>query len=127
MGWRCNCRTKLKKTFTKIISKSHDNINDLIIESNSQASKIKGPVEFRTDIGQFKLSYNDCGVSISNGNLSVEKMKESVKSTYNERVIHKFGDYSGLLNGNNLENDLVLVGSIFFNDINIKLIKSNTI
>lgn len=102
----------LKGSRALALINSGDNINDLIIESNSEASKIKGPVEFRTDIGQFKLSYNDCGVSISNGNLSVEKMKESVKSTYNERVIHKFGDYSGLLNGNNLENDLVLVGSI---------------
>ena len=89
-----------------------DNMNNLIEESNKAASCIKGPIEYRKDIGKFNLSYSDCGVSISNGNLSVEKMKESVKTTYNERVIHKFGDYSGLLNGNNLENDLVLVGSI---------------
>ena len=34
--------------------------NELIKESNDTAKLISGPVEYRTDIGLYSLSYNDC-------------------------------------------------------------------
>ena len=91
---------------------SGDNLNSLIEKSNQDASFLDKNVDYRKDIGKISFTYKQCGVSIDAGNNAVQQIKDAVSDTYNERVEHRFGDYSGLLNGNYLADDCILVGSI---------------
>ncbi|MDO5650268.1 MAG: hypothetical protein Q4G11_06660 [Gallicola sp.] len=42
-----------------------------------------------------KISYEDAGVSISEGNKAVDFIKDKVKSTFTKGVVGEFGLFSG--------------------------------
>ncbi len=69
-------------------------------EANQQVEreiqKISGPLFYRADIGLGQNSYAQAGVNIEEGNMVVERIRESVESTFNSNVINQFGDFSGL-------------------------------
>lgn len=72
---------------------------------------VDGNVKWREDIGKNFLSYfthknissecdgnsyASCGVNIAEGNLVVNKIKESVQKTHNEYVVADYGGFSGI-------------------------------
>jgi len=77
---------------------SADSLEECAKEIDRIFAKIKGPLFYRKDIGvNTGITYSNSGVDIAEGNRVVENIKNSVESTFNENVISKFGDYSGLI------------------------------
>ncbi len=73
-------------------------------------------MQYRADIAQralHKSTYADSGVSIDAGNLTVDLMKDAVKSTYTPAVLSGIGSFSGLYDASALKafNQPVLVAS----------------
>jgi phosphoribosylformylglycinamidine cyclo-ligase/phosphoribosylamine--glycine ligase/phosphoribosylformylglycinamidine cyclo-ligase len=73
-------------------------------------------VQYRSDIAQRALrksAYADSGVSIDTGNLTVDLMKDAVKSTYTPAVLSGIGSFGGLYDASALKafNQPVLVAS----------------
>ena len=63
---------------------------------NNKMNNIEGDMYYRTDIGfNLVISYENSGVDIEEGNKTVNKIKEHVESTYNNKVVSKFGDFNG--------------------------------
>lgn len=59
-------------------------------------NNIHGNIYYRTDIGKnFLSSYEASGVSISEASKSLNEIKSSILSTYNENVISEFGSFGG--------------------------------
>ena len=69
---------------------------------------ITGKLYYRTDRAKFLSSYEQAGVSIKNGDNAIDSIKKYIKSTYNENVLGKFGDFGGQIKIDNL----TLVSSI---------------
>ena len=76
-----------------VIGKNTDDIH-------SQLEKIPGKFYYRKDIGK-KITYNDTGVNIDEGNIAVQKIKQYVQNTYNSNVINTYGSFGGLYRFNN--------------------------
>ena len=75
----------------------------------NQLSKIKGYLDYRTDIGAEYLSkYEVGGVSIELAEKSLSEIKKSILSTYNKNVVSDYGSFGGELK----LNDYILVSSI---------------
>lgn len=83
------------------------------------ASKIKGRLHHRTDIGNIftttslttkepTSAYEEAGVSIDEGNKVVEDIRTSIEQTYTPQVIPNFGDFGGLYR---IDKDRILVAS----------------
>jgi len=73
-------------------------------------------MQYRSDIAQralHKSAYADSGVSIDAGNLTVDLMKDAVKSTYTPAVLAGIGSFGGLYDASSLKtfNQPVLVAS----------------
>jgi phosphoribosylamine--glycine ligase/phosphoribosylformylglycinamidine cyclo-ligase len=73
-------------------------------------------MQYRSDIAQRALhisAYADSGVSIDAGNLTVDLMKDAVKSTYTPAVLAGIGSFGGLYDASALKafNQPVLVAS----------------
>jgi len=73
-------------------------------------------MQYRSDIAQramHKSAYADSGVSIDAGNLTVDLMKDTVKSTYTPAVLSGIGSFGGLYDASALKtfNQPVLVAS----------------
>jgi phosphoribosylamine--glycine ligase/phosphoribosylformylglycinamidine cyclo-ligase len=73
-------------------------------------------MQYRSDIAQramHKSTYADSGVSIDAGNLTVDLMKDAVKSTYTPAVLSGIGSFGGLYDASALKtfNQPVLVAS----------------
>lgn len=73
-------------------------------------------MQYRSDIAQralHKSAYADSGVSIDAGNLTVDLMKDAVKSTYTPAVLSGIGSFGGLYDASALKafNQPVLVAS----------------
>jgi len=73
-------------------------------------------MQYRSDIAQramHKSTYADSGVSIDAGNLTVDLMKDAVKSTYTSAVLSGIGSFGGLYDVSALKtfNQPVLVAS----------------
>ena len=73
-------------------------------------------MQYRSDIAQralHKSAYADSGVSIDAGNLTVDLMKDAVKSTYIPAVLSGIGSFGGLYDASALKafNQPVLVAS----------------
>jgi phosphoribosylamine--glycine ligase/phosphoribosylaminoimidazole synthetase len=75
-------------------------------------------MQYRRDIAQKGLrsankasTYQSAGVDIDAGNRAVYLMKETVQSTYNERVLAGIGSFGGLFDASNLGENPVLVAS----------------
>ncbi len=45
------------------------------------------------------ISYSDAGVSIDNANITVEKIKNFAKNTFNERTLTEIGSFGGMFSG----------------------------
>ena len=78
-------------------------LNNLANESNKLLSRVSGPLFYRKDIGitnttntYIQNKYSESGVNIEEGNNAVKKIKSYVESTFNNNVISRFGDFSGL-------------------------------
>jgi len=73
-------------------------LTEAATECNHLLSKVTGPIFYRKDIGLNSRSslYNQAGVNIEEGNLAVKKIQTYVESTFNENVVSRFGDFSGL-------------------------------
>jgi phosphoribosylamine--glycine ligase / phosphoribosylformylglycinamidine cyclo-ligase len=94
-------------------------ITDAATKAELYASKIKGKLHYRTDIGKIfttastplskpTSAYEDAGVSIDEGNRVVEAIRASIESTYTPKVIPNFGDFGGLYR---INKDRILVAS----------------
>ena len=74
-------------------------------------------MQYRRDIAQKALkhltssAYRAAGVDIDAGNRAVTLMKESVRATYNQRVLAGIGSFGGLFSIDNLGEHPVLVAS----------------
>lgn len=77
------------------------NVSKFVIRSavilNRMLDKVSGPLYYRKDIGLVydKITYDNCGVNIEEGNNVVKDIEKDVTSTYNSHVINKFGDFGG--------------------------------
>ena len=88
-----------------------DDINQISQQINTIADKISGPLFYRKDIGLTKITYSSCGVDISEGNRAVSLMKESIQSTFNDRVYNNYGDFGGVFDISCLNCDYPLMVS----------------
>ena len=104
------------------VCKSGDNINELYDSVESIISKIEGPIFHRQDIKNEKIKtetktlYQQSGVNIEEGNKVVDKIRNSLESTYDENVITQWGDFGGLYNmgkflRNNIYKEPIMVSS----------------
>jgi phosphoribosylamine--glycine ligase / phosphoribosylformylglycinamidine cyclo-ligase len=74
-----------------------------------QVKGITGNLHYRTDIGsKFLSKYEQVGVSITNGDIAVKKIKKSIEATYGDTVLGKHGDFGGQVRFK----DQILVSSI---------------
>lgn len=58
-----------------------------------------------------KISYEDAGVSIDNGNAFVKAIKPLVKQTFNENVIGNIGSFAGAFKMPNTFKKPVILGA----------------
>lgn len=74
-----------------------NNITSCTNQVNEILDQITGPLFYRRDIGYSysKITYNNCGVNIEEGNQVVHDIEKHVTSTFNRNVINKFGDFGG--------------------------------
>lgn len=94
-----------------------DNLQNLIVESESIFKNIKGPVHYRNDIGcdiqkSNVVNYQNSGVNIDNANNIVDNIGSLIKNTFNENCINEIGDYSGIITIKNGYKDPVLITSM---------------
>lgn len=85
---------------TIAIISSADNLSDAEKFVEKQIKYIHGPLFHRSDIGKINynnlINYKNSGVDIDEGNKVITNIKKYVESTFNNNVISKFGDFSGL-------------------------------
>ena len=118
------------------VCKSGDDINELYDSVESIISKIEGPIFHRQDIKNEHIEilatataiatatatannnnlYQQSGVNIEEGNKVVDKIRNSLESTYDENVITQWGDFGGLYNmgkflRNNIYKEPIMVSS----------------
>ena len=86
-------------------------LNDIALE---KAIFINGPVRYRSDIGVFEITYQNCGVDINEVTKTLEIVKGKIKSTHNDNVISNYGGFGGLLTLENIiaDGDNTLVTTI---------------
>lgn len=99
----------IKATGSRAIAvvKTGENLHQMALDINEQLSKVPGPFNFRKDIGlndNTTITYADSGVSIEEGTLTIQKIREHVERTHNEHVLSAFGSFGGIYNcrGNKL-------------------------
>jgi phosphoribosylamine--glycine ligase/phosphoribosylaminoimidazole synthetase len=63
---------------------------------NLNLDMIKGKLYYRQDIG-FGMNYRNAGVNIEEGNRVIKQIRSLVEATYNQDVVSKFGDFSGMI------------------------------
>ena len=81
-----------------LISQNY-NLKQVLEELDTLRNQDSGNLKWRDDIGSkylTSISYEDCGVNVSEGNLVVSKIKESVTSTHNDYVVTDYGGFSGI-------------------------------
>jgi len=97
---------QLKGSRSMAIISTDANLKNCILEIDRTIETIDGPLFYRKDIGnkyllvnqlkQNKDIYESSGVSITEGDLVVSRIKKSVEKTHDEFVISNFGDFGGL-------------------------------
>jgi phosphoribosylamine--glycine ligase / phosphoribosylformylglycinamidine cyclo-ligase len=120
---------------TIAVCKSGNNIQELYDSVESIISKIEGPLFHRQDIKNENIEitttntttntntttttnnlYQRAGVNIEEGNKVVDKIRNSLESTYDDNVITQWGDFGGLYNmgkflRNNIYKEPIMVSS----------------
>ncbi len=82
-------------------------IEECAHQCNLLCNSVSGPVFYRKDIGKMS-KYKLSGVNIEEGNRTVRKIKTYVESTFNNNVVSKFGDFSGMFKLSGYNNPILV-------------------
>ena len=105
-------KNRLKKMHTESVT---DKINGSHVVTDNLNSEVTDNLnsEISVTVKSDGLGYAATGVNIDEGNLTVQKIKDSVVSTYNENVKSKFGDFSGIMSMPTLQNENGWTGGVY--------------
>lgn len=77
-------------------------ISEISNEINNIINKIDCGLYYRKDIGiSISLNYQESGVNTTEKALAISEIEKDIKSTYNDSVMSKFGDFAGIMRINN--------------------------